>query len=749
MKRLIIVAIVLLLSGCATSNYSYKDLLRRNSDSKKRFTSQATLKKDNSIDSKKTEVRKKINIFRLHIKTKPQNAKIRILNIKPKFYNGIKLKKGKYLIEATKAGYITYKKWIYLDKDSSINITLRKKAKTFTPNGEIEWKRVKIPSIYSKYSMNLILDRHIGYSGNIIFYLPDYRLNWYDAKRFCSRLNFKGLKWRLPTTSERRKCLKVRKFYDLYTTDIFTTNKNRYPKDKKKFICVAYPKSIKDNYSLERTAQDIYQNIANKILGSKYKSPKRPTKPKLYDFKPPKKDEFETTDEYKKRIAKLKIKYRQKRESLLKEYARKLKIWKENDRRAKAKFDESIKRFKRLKNAGMLYSLQQALYIKYGIPVIANLKYDADKEIFDMDVVSLRVDKISIQGKGALKNASTEPKDKVYITKNGILIDYIVSPAWWHSRGVDLSNIDNFEHVALSHGAVVSNLLNFANKNIKDRDHIWIIVPNRYVKDGIYSVGDILLSPNGRYEHGHHTFYYDPSIRSNSSISRVYPYKKHIKVKVGRKYAKLFKKVVSNNDKFHPRVVFDIKNGTLHFKYIKEFKNMRGFLDFLAFDDAYSDPSKLKKYIISHKNSKYYKKAKKRYAELNRFYKGYEPKMPFYVEGCKGYYPSELILKVARKSLKNKNLAKDFTPNFWDKITWSGLCRKGLLSGRGYLKMSAKKGNLYIDFDDGYMKNGFFVGDVKVELHKHLRGAFWAGRDIKEKVRLDSYNDFVNYQKGF
>jgi uncharacterized membrane protein len=49
------------------------------------------------------------------------------MNIKPKYYDGIKLKKGKYHIKVSKKGYSTVKKWINLEKDESFTAKLEKK----------------------------------------------------------------------------------------------------------------------------------------------------------------------------------------------------------------------------------------------------------------------------------------------------------------------------------------------------------------------------------------------------------------------------------------------------------------------------------------------------------------------------------------------------------------------------------------------------------------------------------------------
>ena len=69
---------------------------------------------------------------RLYIHTKPQNAKIRILNIKPPFFQGISLLPCKYHVEVSAIGYNTLKQWVKLTakegkKDWNINYSLQKK----------------------------------------------------------------------------------------------------------------------------------------------------------------------------------------------------------------------------------------------------------------------------------------------------------------------------------------------------------------------------------------------------------------------------------------------------------------------------------------------------------------------------------------------------------------------------------------------------------------------------------------------
>jgi formylglycine-generating enzyme required for sulfatase activity len=77
---------------------------------------------------------KRLDISRLFVETNPAEATIKILNIKPRFYQGIELKPGKYLVEVSAPGHQTHKKWINLDagEDRTIDARLRKILDEFT-----------------------------------------------------------------------------------------------------------------------------------------------------------------------------------------------------------------------------------------------------------------------------------------------------------------------------------------------------------------------------------------------------------------------------------------------------------------------------------------------------------------------------------------------------------------------------------------------------------------------------------------
>lgn len=66
-------------------------------------------------------------LISLKVTTEPQDARIRILNIEPKFYQGIRLKPGRYKIEVSKTGFEPNVRWFDLSaKQRDYQVTLNK-----------------------------------------------------------------------------------------------------------------------------------------------------------------------------------------------------------------------------------------------------------------------------------------------------------------------------------------------------------------------------------------------------------------------------------------------------------------------------------------------------------------------------------------------------------------------------------------------------------------------------------------------
>jgi len=120
---------------------------------------------------------KERSYFRLTVHTPHKNARIRILNIKPKYHDGIWLKKGRYHIEVTLKGYIPYKKWINIAQDSDLMIRLKRGANLSM--GFITWQKIEgVKYIDGLFWQDQAINKRE-------------KMTWHDAQGYCKRLKIK------------------------------------------------------------------------------------------------------------------------------------------------------------------------------------------------------------------------------------------------------------------------------------------------------------------------------------------------------------------------------------------------------------------------------------------------------------------------------------------------------------------------------------------------------------------------------
>jgi len=99
-----------------------------------------------TYDTGQKSLRKETHKSRLYVRTEPKGGKIRILNIKPKFYQGITLNPGRYHLEISANGYETKRMWIKIEigEDKILKASLKnlldlaEKKKLHTEGIEIE-----------------------------------------------------------------------------------------------------------------------------------------------------------------------------------------------------------------------------------------------------------------------------------------------------------------------------------------------------------------------------------------------------------------------------------------------------------------------------------------------------------------------------------------------------------------------------------------------------------------------------------
>lgn len=111
----------------------------------------------------------------LTVITKPEDARVRIMNIKPKYHPNIELTKGKYLLEVSAHGYKRYKKWVFIDKPTTLTIALQKST---TPTiAKIVWTphNERFYTVYDSKN-NLIWALQAPYIDYVKHYQPQGKL---------------------------------------------------------------------------------------------------------------------------------------------------------------------------------------------------------------------------------------------------------------------------------------------------------------------------------------------------------------------------------------------------------------------------------------------------------------------------------------------------------------------------------------------------------------------------------------------
>jgi formylglycine-generating enzyme required for sulfatase activity len=75
-----------------------------------------------SLRLKELEAQQKLKTIPFTVKTNPEDARVRILNIGPKYHDGIQLAPGRYHIEVTKRGYEKQHKWFELSAKNAVAV---------------------------------------------------------------------------------------------------------------------------------------------------------------------------------------------------------------------------------------------------------------------------------------------------------------------------------------------------------------------------------------------------------------------------------------------------------------------------------------------------------------------------------------------------------------------------------------------------------------------------------------------------
>ena len=136
---------------------------------------------------------------KLFVDTIPSNATIKILNIGPKFYQGMQLKPGRYHVETSKQGYETQKQWVKLEAGVDKKIEVR--LEQFQTSSNV----IKPDGIYIAYANGIVRDTNTGLEWKAG---PDRETNWDEARSWVQSLDLDGGGWRMPSTDELRSLYK-------------------------------------------------------------------------------------------------------------------------------------------------------------------------------------------------------------------------------------------------------------------------------------------------------------------------------------------------------------------------------------------------------------------------------------------------------------------------------------------------------------------------------------------------------------
>jgi len=171
--------------------------------------------------------------FRLFINT-PNGEKVRVLNIKPKYKDGIWLQEGKYHIEVSAKKHQTYKKWIQLNKDTSLTIKLKRQKNISV--GTVSWSSKS----GVKYIDGLYWQDQAVNKVN--------KMNWDKANKYCKALIIKSGRvyiddFKLPSESELISLYKSNSRLDYSGSICWSSSINEKHTDFAKYVFINNKKS--------------------------------------------------------------------------------------------------------------------------------------------------------------------------------------------------------------------------------------------------------------------------------------------------------------------------------------------------------------------------------------------------------------------------------------------------------------------------------------------------------------------------
>ena len=163
------------------------------------------LKQKNVIASIPPEISKS----KIFVEVEPKDSRVRILNIKPKFHQGMELTSGRYHVETSKQGYQTKKMWIELGagEDKKVAVNLEQMQASIQPTvintrpstSSSSSNKIKRDGQYVAYANGIVRDTKTGLEWKVG---PERDTNWNEARSWVQSLKIDGGGWRMPTLDE-------------------------------------------------------------------------------------------------------------------------------------------------------------------------------------------------------------------------------------------------------------------------------------------------------------------------------------------------------------------------------------------------------------------------------------------------------------------------------------------------------------------------------------------------------------------
>ena len=143
---------------------------------------------------------------KLFVEVEPSDARVRILNIVPRFEQGMELVPGSYHVEASKPGYGSQETWIDLGagENKRIEIKLEPLQASIQPSADFQnpsstSNETKREGVYVAYPNGIVKDTKTGLEWKTG---PDKDTSWKEANLWVKNLNVDGGGWKMPSESQ-------------------------------------------------------------------------------------------------------------------------------------------------------------------------------------------------------------------------------------------------------------------------------------------------------------------------------------------------------------------------------------------------------------------------------------------------------------------------------------------------------------------------------------------------------------------